>query len=56
MKLILLALLRNGLKLAGLAGVLSDSQLNEAVGALSLVGGLAWTLFNAWREHQSRVS
>lgn len=53
MQAVVLMVLRNALKLAGLAGVLSDSQLNEAVGAISLLGGLAWSAYNAWREHQA---
>lgn len=56
MNAVVLMVLRNGLKLAGLAGVLSDSQLNEAVGAISLLGGLAWSAFDAWREHKATQS
>jgi hypothetical protein len=52
MQLILLAVIRNGLKVAGMAGLFSDSQVNEYAGALSLVLGLTWTAFNTWREHQ----
>jgi hypothetical protein len=54
MQMIVLALVRNGLKLLGLAGVFSDSQVSEAVGALMLLGGLAWTGFNTWREMQAK--
>lgn len=54
MQLILLAVIRNGLKVAGMAGLFSDSQVNEYAGAVSLVLGLTWTAFNTWREHQAK--
>jgi len=54
MQLVLMAVLRNALKVAGMAGLFSDSQLNEYVGALSLVIGLTWTGFNTWREHRDK--
>ena len=52
MQLFLLAAIRNGLKVAGMAGLFSDSQINEAAGAISLLAGLAWTGYNTWREHK----
>ena len=55
MQLILLAALRNGLKLAGMAGLYSDSQLQEATGALMLIGGLVWTGVNVWRERWAKA-
>jgi hypothetical protein len=56
MNAVVLMLLRNGLKVAGMAGVLSDSQYSEAAGAISLIGGLAWSGFNAWREQKATQS
>ena len=54
MNAVILAVIRNGLKMGGMAGLFSDSQVNEAAGALSLILGLAWTGYNTWKEQQAK--
>jgi hypothetical protein len=46
--------LRNGLKMAGMASLFSDSEVQEAAGAIALIAGLAWSGFNTWREMQAK--
>lgn len=45
--------LRQGLKLGGVAGLLSDSDMEKAAGAVSVLVGLAMSAFNAYRDHQA---
>jgi hypothetical protein len=53
MNAVVLMLLRNGLKLAGTGALFSDSDVEQAAGAISLLAGLAWSGFNAWKEHKA---
>jgi hypothetical protein len=53
MNAVVLMLLRNGLKLAGTGALCSDSDVEQAAGAISLLAGLAWSGFNAYREHKA---
>lgn len=54
MQAIVLAALRNGLKLGGMAGMFSDSDVERAAGAVSVLLGLAMTGYNAWQDHQAK--
>jgi hypothetical protein len=43
-------LIRQALKLGGLAGLFTNSELEQAIGAVSLLVGLAWSGYNAWQK------
>jgi uncharacterized membrane protein YebE (DUF533 family) len=48
--------LRNGLKFGGFAGLLSDSQIVEMAGAMSVIAGLAWSAYNDWKKTRPAVA
>ena len=50
-KELLVVLIRQGLKLGGFAYLVTDSQVEQAIGALALLTGLAWSGYNAWQKH-----
>ena len=50
-KELLVMLIRQSLKLGGFTFLLTDSQVEQALGALSLLAGLVWSAYNAWQKH-----
>lgn len=53
MNAIVLMCLRNGLKLVGMAGLFSNSDVEQAAGALGVLIGLGMSAFKAWTDHKA---
>ena len=50
-KELLVMLIRQSLKLGGFAYLFTDSQVEQAIGAATLLVGLGWSAYNAWQKH-----
>jgi hypothetical protein len=53
MRTLLASLIRHALTAAGMVGLLTDAQLNDAAAALMLLIGIAWAAVDKYRRTEA---
>jgi hypothetical protein len=53
MKTLLASLIRHALTAAGMVGLLTDAQVNDAVSAIMLLAGIVWAAVDKYRRTEA---